>query len=64
MSDFYDAYLILQEKYDELKDAFDAVCAVVISQQINKGDAESAYDEITAIVVENLRIHRGSERCG
>ncbi|WP_041229858.1 hypothetical protein [Denitrovibrio acetiphilus] len=64
MSDFHDAYLILSERYDELKDAFDSVCAVVISQQINKGDSLSAYEEITAVVVSSLRIHRGHERCG
>ncbi|ADD67393.1 hypothetical protein Dacet_0597 [Denitrovibrio acetiphilus DSM 12809] len=64
MSDFQDAFLNLQEKYDDLKETFDSVCAVVISQQINKGDVKPAYEEITAIVVSSLRIHRGSERCG
>jgi len=64
MTDLQDAFLNLQEKHDELKENFDAICGIVISQQIAKEAVEPAYNEIIAIVVRNLRLYRGIEQSG
>ena len=64
MPDIQDAYLILLEKYEELKSDWDEVCGIVLSQQLSKTPIPVAYDEVSAVVVRNLQLYRGTEQSG